>query len=239
MDSQSRSKLGIYPVSSIRQLANDILDQCSLMEKECQRTETPPPTLDAGANTSFWMDTSADLAKSRTQTLGLLERLTILLQGPHDYLHEFVAPNWDHGALYAFLQLGVLEHIASSGGHATLVDLSRKSGVPEDKLSRIMGLLRCKNIVRMPSDDVFALTAVSEDLLHDGDFRAWVEFQWVVTPLLDKISAHILGCLKHALPVLTWLTRSLQCQTIIETASRGLKLGTESQVTAGRLGSQR
>ncbi|KAJ5603243.1 hypothetical protein N7537_006199 [Penicillium hordei] len=192
MDSESGSKLGIYPVSSIRQLANDILDQCSLMEKECQRTETTLPTLDAGADTSFWMDTSADLAKSRTQTLGLLERLTTLLQGPHDYLHEFVAPNWDHGALYAFLQLGVLEHIASSGGQATLLDLSRKSGVPEDKLYRIMGLLRCKNIVCMPSDDVFALTAMSEDLLHDPDFRAWVEFQLFETRVA---SAHLADAL--------------------------------------------
>ena len=169
-------------ISSIRQLASDILDQCSWMENQCQRTGTTPPALDAGANTGFWTDTSADVAKSRKQTLGLLERLTILLQGPHDYLHEFVAPNWDHGALYAFLQLGLLEHIMSSGGQATIVDLSRKSGVPEDKLSRILGLLRCKNIVCMPNDDVFALTAVSEDLLHDGDFRAWVEFQWVFTP---------------------------------------------------------
>jgi hypothetical protein len=177
MGSQSGPELGIPHISSIRQLASDILDQCSLMEKECQRTQTTAPTLDAGANTSFWMDASADLAKSRTQTLGLLERLTTLLQGPHDYLHEFVAPNWDHGALYAFLRLGVLEQIASSGGQATLVDLSQKSGVPEDKLSRIMGLLRCKNIVCMRNVDVFGLTAVSEDLLYDGDFRAWVEFQ--------------------------------------------------------------
>lgn len=179
MEDQSGSELDIYRISSIRQLASTILDQCTLMENECHRTETPLPALDAGANTSFWKDTSVNLAKSRTKTLGLLERLTTLVQGPHEYIHEFVAPNWDHGALYAFLRLGLMEHMTSSGGQMTLDDLSEQSGIPKDKLSRIMGLLRCKHFVCMPMEDVFELTAVPEDLLRDPDFRAWVEFQYV------------------------------------------------------------
>ena len=164
---------------TIDQLAADILSECSFMDKQCQASSIASPSLAAGTDTTFWSVASPELVASRTRALGLLDRLTRLLQGPHDFLHELVAPNWDHGALYAFLRSSTLEQIASSGGQATLGSLSAASKIPEDKLLRILALLRCKNIVHEPQNGVFALTAVSEDLIRDGDFRAWVEFQYV------------------------------------------------------------
>ncbi|KAL8791883.1 MAG: hypothetical protein Q9195_005545 [Heterodermia aff. obscurata] len=172
----------------IGQLAADILLECSLMDKQCQASGTAPPSLEAGASTAFWSETSTEIATARTRTLGLLDRLSALLLGPHDLLAEFVASNWDQGALYAFLRSQTLEHIHSSGGHASLSSISEKSGVPEDKLVRILGLLRCKNIVHEPEDDVYALTAVSEALVSDADFKAWVEFQLFETRVA---SAHL------------------------------------------------
>ena len=109
--------------------------------------------------------------------MGLLNQLVALLQGPHELLHDMVAPNWDHGALYVLLQSQTLENIASSGGRSPLSCLSNQSGVPEDKLTRILALLRCKNVVEELEPDIFSLTAVSEELIKDGDFRAWMEFQ--------------------------------------------------------------
>jgi hypothetical protein len=164
---------------SITKLAADILHECSWMEKQCQTQSIAPPSLNAGTRTPFWSEELLDLAATRSKALGMLSRLTTLLQGPHDYIHEFVAPNWDHGALYAFLQSKQLEYIASSGGRASLFSLSERSGIPEDKLIRILELLRCKDIIHEPEDGIFSLTAVSEDLLHDEDFRSWVEFQYV------------------------------------------------------------
>ncbi|KAL8725158.1 MAG: hypothetical protein Q9166_007533 [cf. Caloplaca sp. 2 TL-2023] len=164
----------------IVQLAADILHECSLMNQTCQARGITPPTLQAGTTTAFWSETSTEITTARTKALGLLDRLTTLLQGPHDFLSEFVAANWDHGALYATLQSQTLEQISSSGGSASLSNLSNKSGIPEDKLVRILALLRCKNIVHEPEDGVFTLNAVSEKLINDADFRAWVEFQWGV-----------------------------------------------------------
>lgn len=174
--------------TSISQLASLILRECSAMELECKTDDVTPPSLQAGTSTAFWSETSPKLSDSRTKALGWLEQLTSLLQGPHQFLHEFVAPNWDHGALYAFLQSPALECIASSGGRASLSRLSDVSQIPEDKLTRILALLRCKNIIHEPEENIFVLTAVSEELLGDENFRAWVEFQLFETRVA---SAHL------------------------------------------------
>jgi hypothetical protein len=162
----------------IGQLAADILRECYRMENECLTKNIVPPTLEAGANTGFWSGSSSEIGAARFKALGLLYELSTLLQGPHDFLHEFVAPNWDHGALYVFLQSQTLEHMAASEGKASLSELSRLSGIPGDKLARVLALLRCNNIIDEPENGVFTLTAISEELVHDADFRAWVEFQY-------------------------------------------------------------
>ena len=123
---------------AIGQLATNILYECSLKEKKCQTEGIVPPNLVAGTSTAFWSEVSPEL--------GLLENLTALLQGPHDFLHEFVASNWDHSALYVFLQSQTLEYIASSGGRSSLYSLSRQSGIPEDKLVQILELLCCRKL---------------------------------------------------------------------------------------------
>ncbi|KAI4115854.1 MAG: hypothetical protein LQ338_007798 [Usnochroma carphineum] len=130
--------------NGIGQLAVHILHECSLMEKECQAKGTAPPTLQAGTSTAFWSEGSKEITAARKKALGLLDRLSALLQGPHGFLHEFVASNWDHGALYAILQSQTLDHMTSSGGLASLSSLSQQSGIPEDKLGRILALLRCR-----------------------------------------------------------------------------------------------
>ncbi|KAI9648873.1 hypothetical protein NHQ30_003514 [Ciborinia camelliae] len=174
--------------NSITQLAGEILLECCSMERNCRLYGTPQPNLAAGASKEFWSEGLPELTESRKKTLGILSRLATLLQGPHDFLHEFVAPSWDHGALYAFLESKQLEFIASSGGQASLFSLSERSGVPKDKLVRILELLRCRDIVHEPRNGIFSLTAISEELLHDGDFRAWVEFQLFETRIA---SAHL------------------------------------------------
>ncbi|PWY67987.1 S-adenosyl-L-methionine-dependent methyltransferase [Aspergillus sclerotioniger CBS 115572] len=177
--------------SSIHELATQILTLCSQLEQTCNASGIPPPTLSTDTRTTFWSDFA--VATTRTTALGLLDQLTTLLQGPHDFLHEFVSSNWDHGALYVFLQSQTLEYIAQSG-QASLHDLSTHSGIPADKLLRILGLLRCRHIISEPEKGVFTLTAVSEELLEDGDFRAWVEFQLFETRVA---SAHLADALAH------------------------------------------
>lgn len=166
-------------VSSLRILATEILEACTHLETECVKKGIPQPSLAAGSDTSFWSaQTSPELTDFRYKTLGQLDTLTTLLQGPHDFLHEFTAWNWDHGALYVFLQSGLLDAMASSpDGRLSLSSLSKQSGLPQDKLVRILSLLKCRHIIEEPEANSFALTAVSEELIHDKDFAQWVGFQ--------------------------------------------------------------
>ncbi|TKA62103.1 hypothetical protein B0A55_09725 [Friedmanniomyces simplex] len=113
----------------------------------------------------------------RQRVLGLIEKLKRLLQDPHQYLHEYVSTNWDHGAFYVVLEARVLETIAEEGSSA-ITTLSEKSGIPADKLLRILRLLSCQYIVEEVHDEVFGLTPVSQCLIDDEDFKAWVAFQW-------------------------------------------------------------
>ncbi|RAL00112.1 S-adenosyl-L-methionine-dependent methyltransferase [Aspergillus ibericus CBS 121593] len=175
----------------IRALATEILALCTQLEETCNDSGIPSPSLTTDTKSNFW--SKPELATTRTTALGLLDHLTTLLQGPHDFLHEFVSSNWDHGALYVFLQSQTLEHIAQTG-RSSLHDLSKHTRIPEDKLSRILGLLRCRHIVAEPERGVFSLTAVSEELLEDGDFCAWVEFQLFETRVA---SAHLADALIH------------------------------------------
>lgn len=163
---------------TIDQLAAEILSECTIMQEQCQETGIAPASLVPGSSHAFWStESSPKLTASRTKTLGLLERLTTLVRGPHDFIHEFVASNWDQGALYVCLRAKILEHIAFLVDQANLENLAAASGIPEDKLFRILGLLRCKDIISESEDGSYNLTAISEDLLQNPDFHAWVEFQ--------------------------------------------------------------
>ena len=116
--------------------------------------------------------------ESRKRVLGLIERLKQLLQDPHEYLHEYVSSNWDHGALYVVLQANVLEMIPENGS-AHIASLSKQSNIPASKLLRILRLLSCQQVVDEVDEEQFARTAVSEALIGDENFKAWVEFQYV------------------------------------------------------------
>jgi hypothetical protein len=219
--------------ASIRCLAEKILEECSFIEKACQAKGTVLPTASAAGTSNATLETSdaqPELITSREKALGLLVQLTSLLHGPHDFLHEFVASNWDHGALYVFLQSKTLDHIASSPEQRSSVSrLSRHSGIPEDKLTRILALLRCRGIVDEPESGIFSLTPVSEDLIHHRDFRAWVEFQYAPRryPCLQDfiVNIHASDSSRRVLPVLTWLTHYSRGRMTTPTAPRGLNRG--------------
>ncbi|KAF2827807.1 putative O-methyltransferase [Ophiobolus disseminans] len=164
------------------------------METACQKNDIAGPSMAVGTETAFWSESWTETAAARSRALGALDTLSTLLHGPHGFIHEFVATSWDHGALYAFLQSSLLAHMASSAKGIPLSSLAEHSQIPEDKLLRILALLRCKNIVHEPEREVFTLTAISEHLMKDNDFRAWVEFQLFETRVA---SAHLAEALKQ------------------------------------------
>lgn len=154
---------------SLTDLASQLLDRCSVLES--------PPTSTNGSSSTL----SSDRTTARQSVTHILETMTRLIQGPQYFLHEFVASNWDHGALYAALQTGVFDHIMAAENRVsvTVGSLEKKTNVPKDKLERILGLLHCKHILAIDPDWNVSLTAESEEILRDQDYRSWIEFQYV------------------------------------------------------------
>ncbi|KAK4890187.1 hypothetical protein LTR27_011069 [Elasticomyces elasticus] len=130
---------------------------------------------------------SKDAEDRRQRVLGLIDQLKKLLQDPHEYLHDYVSSNWDHGALYVALQANIFEVVAEEGS-AHITTLSRRSNIPADKLLRILRLLSCQSFVEEQDGEIFCLTDVSECLVVDKDFKAWVAFQLFETRVA---SAHL------------------------------------------------
>jgi hypothetical protein len=126
----------------------------------------------------FWSTHTGPIETARQTLSGLTKQLAKLLDGPRAFLHEYVSSNWDHGALYALLELEILEKLPlEAGGQVHVSELATQSGIPEDKLLCILRLNACEGILTEVSEGVFGHTAISEVLVEDAKFAAWVGFQ--------------------------------------------------------------
>ncbi|KIW01751.1 uncharacterized protein PV09_06927 [Verruconis gallopava] len=152
-----------------------ISELCVLLNKlESDRAEVP--SLAAGAHSKLWTAQGDSLAASRDRALELLRNLCQLLQGPHEYFHSLVSSNWDLGALYTIIELGILEKIPLTSC-ANVIDLSEELGLDERKLLTLLRLVTCSNILYEAEDGFFGHTALSQELLQDEQFRAFIGFQ--------------------------------------------------------------
>ena len=159
-------------------LAQDILDQVARLDSHINRHSISQPSLAVGASTELWTSHSTEIESARSSVFGLTRQLTKLLAGPHEYLHEYVSSNWEHGALYALLEFSILEKIPLNG-EAPVSSLASQSHLPEKKLLSVLRLISCEGILDEVSEGVFSHTAISEELVKDEKFKAWVGFQYV------------------------------------------------------------
>ncbi|RSM19354.1 hypothetical protein CDV31_001776 [Fusarium ambrosium] len=144
----------------------------------------------------------SDIEKSQSKLLGLIQKLSRTLRGPQDFLHEFVASNWDKGALYCLLECRVLDEIPLDG-QATLAQLSEKTGVPRDKLLPMLRLAACDQILLESSEHVFRHGIISRELVQDPGLKAFIGFQLFETRVA---STHLANSLKKPNP--TWTGHS-------------------------------
>jgi hypothetical protein len=162
--------------SVLLRLATELQRQTESLVQSLREQEIAEPSLEKGAETQLWGPTSPEIGKAKGRIIGLSKDLSKLLLGPRGFLHEFVSPNWDMGALYTVLEFDILEKIPLDG-KATLSALAEKSGIPEDKLQRILRLVVCEQVLEEPSEGVFKHTAISESLVADNMFKSFIQFQ--------------------------------------------------------------
>ncbi|KAL1963924.1 hypothetical protein VTN77DRAFT_7730 [Rasamsonia byssochlamydoides] len=184
-------------------LAGEIFFETHRLVQRLKRDAIPEPSsLEVGATSAVWDTHSGEIETARTAIAGLTKQLMKLLDGPQGFLHEYVSSNWDHGALYTLLEFGILEKIplekqdgggsSSCGVHVS--ELATHSGIPEDKLLCILRLNACEGIVKEVAQGVFGHTAISEQLVQDAKFRAFIGFQLFETRVA---SAHLADTLKR------------------------------------------
>lgn len=166
--------------AGILSVAQEIFGETYLLSQWLKVNSITEPCLAAGSKSELWTSKSKEVEQAKSNIIGLANRLTKLVHGPHDFLHEFISPNWDLGALNTVLEFGILEKIpldSETGVHVSI--LAAQSGLPENKLLRILRLASCEDIVEEVSFATFRHTAISEELVKDRKFRAFIGFQYV------------------------------------------------------------
>lgn len=172
------SNMESFNQSQLVGIAEDILNRTKKLIACLSDRSAALPSLEVGARSELWITHDGDIQQHSTALRGLMQQLDKLIEGPHGFLHEYVSINWEHGALYALLEFGVLEQIPVEGA-ISIARLAEKSGLPSDKLLRICRLAACAGILREIEEGVFAHTAISEELVRDTGFRSFIAFQCV------------------------------------------------------------
>lgn len=169
---------------SLLSLAQKILEETYHLVAYLKEKSIKEPDLCVGSTSDVWATHSGEIEQVRTALYGLTRQMNRLLEGPHGFLHEYVASNWDHGALYVLLEFGALEKIPLDGSMA-ISELAAQVALPESKLLCIMRLNACEGIVKEVENEVFGHTAISEALVRDPTLKAFIGFQYVNGTLLS------------------------------------------------------
>lgn len=159
------------------QTAQAIVTESSRLAKLLSDRSIAPPSLSVGASCELWTAHDGEMESVRSALLGLTQRLDMLVQGPHDFLHEYVSLNWEYGALYTLLQFDVLEKMPLDGTSVPVSVLAQETGLPSEKLRPMCRLVACAGILRQMENDCFAHTVISEELVRDRGFKSFAGFQ--------------------------------------------------------------
>ena len=170
-------------LTALLSLTERIHAQVSSLEICLKQNSLSHPSLAVGGSTELWSSQITEIQSARNNVYGLTKQVTKLLGGPHEYLHEFISSNWEQGALYTLLEFQILEKIPLDGSaHVSL--LASKSGLVERKLLSVLRLVSCEGILNEVSEGWFGHTAISEELVTDENFKAFIGFQFVSSFLL-------------------------------------------------------
>lgn len=164
--------------TTLLSVAEEIFGQTYLLTKQLREKGIAEPSLAVGASTELWSSHAGEIEKAQTEIFGLTKKLTKLLHGPHGFLHEYVSSNWEYGALYTLLEFDILEKIPV-GETVHVSQLAEQSGLPLRKLLSILRLAACEDILEETTQGDFGHTAISEELVKDPGYKAFIGFQYV------------------------------------------------------------
>lgn len=161
---------------TITAIAEEIFDLTHKLNKTLVKNDIQFPALSPGSTSELWSSHDNKIEFPRDKILSLTKQLAKLLQGPHGFLHEFISPNWDCGALYTLLEFDILEQIPfDQPVHVSV--LAQDASLQEGKLLNILRLVACEGILVDHDNGSFSHTAISEELVRDQGFKSFIGFQ--------------------------------------------------------------
>jgi SAM-dependent methyltransferase len=115
----------------------------------------------------------ASIAGLATTARAVLGRTHDRMGLPFQVLLERLTGALDAPALYAFVELGVAEHLNTP---RRIDELASLVGVPEDALDRLLGYLASRGCLRRDRHGRYVANRVTKLLTDDGGWSGWVRF---------------------------------------------------------------
>jgi SAM-dependent methyltransferase len=131
----------------------------------------------------------AGLAAVATRVRAALGRTHDRMGLPFQVLLERLTGVLDAPALYAFVELGVAEHLATP---RRVDDIAARVGVPEDSLDRLLGYLASRGCLRRDRRGRYVTNRVTNLLTDDGGWSGWVRFlgaPWTMSAYAQLLAA--------------------------------------------------
>ncbi|KAL6788100.1 S-adenosyl-L-methionine-dependent methyltransferase [Trichoderma camerunense] len=145
--------------SQILQLGDKIQSLAKSLADKIEREE--------GETTQYkraeWDSLTIDLQNS-------IEELLLRVVRPKTFLHNLQLSHYDLVAFQVAFEFHLFDSVPLSG-HITLSELSKRAGMDEDRIGRVMRLLAIHGVFTEVEEEVFTHTAISKLLAQDEPFH--------------------------------------------------------------------
>jgi SAM-dependent methyltransferase len=131
----------------------------------------------------------AGIAALATSARALLGRAHDRMGLPFQVLLERLTGALDAPALFAFVELGVVEHLATP---RRADELAPRLGVHADSLDRLLGYLASRGCLRRDADGRYSANRVTKLLTDEGGWSGWVRFlgaPWTMSAYAQLLAA--------------------------------------------------
>lgn len=158
------------------QLANEVQYLADVLAGYAAKENMSSPSLEPGEPTALWSTKAHAVTTAKSALKEAIGELSILVNGPLDFLKDWLGVHFDLAALYSVLEFKALDAIPLRGS-ASLESIAASSRLEKDKLGRMLRLLACQRFTCEVADDEFAHTVISAALVEDPELRAQFEMQ--------------------------------------------------------------
>lgn len=160
------------------QLAEELHRLADFLASNAIQDREKEPSLAPDSSSALWTNSTPSVVTAKSAFKEALSEIDILVNGPLDYIRDWLGAHIDLASLHTMLDFKVIDAIPMKGS-ISLSALASKTGLNQQKLGRMLRLLACQRFTTEVADDEFSHTVVSATLVQDPELRAQFETQSV------------------------------------------------------------